>query len=144
MTQASDLDLMPLWLCQLRQHLGIVLIPLSTILDGGMIFLLKFTHPPTPNKPDIDPDCLDPLKIHCREYYTLGYASKIFFWLRSCSRRLPCFKQQGHCSSIQTPQISTTSTLQMKTMTNKLIMGTMEVFCRSPCPKSIGNDKTLS
>jgi hypothetical protein len=48
------------------------------ILDGGTNFL-KFPRPSTPDKPDINPNHLAPLKNHGSEYSPLVSTSKILF-----------------------------------------------------------------
>ena len=52
---------------------------LSTILDGGMIFFLKLPRPSTPDKLDVDPHHLAPLKTHGSESSPLVSTSEIFF-----------------------------------------------------------------
>ena len=42
-------------------------------------FFLKFPRPSTPEKPDVDPDHLAPLKTHGSKYSPLVSTSKIFF-----------------------------------------------------------------
>jgi hypothetical protein len=51
-------------------------------------FFLKFPRPPTPNKTDIDPNHLVPLKTHHPEYSTLVSTFEIFF---GCAQVLGVF-----------------------------------------------------
>jgi hypothetical protein len=76
-------------------------------------FFLKFSRPSTPDKPDVDPDHLAPLKTHGSEYSPLVSTSNIFF---GCGDVLVIFSASNNEALklslffIHTPQISTIST----------------------------------
>ncbi len=122
--------------------------PFSDYIRWWDDFFLKLPRPPTPDKLDINPNHLVPLKSHCPEYSTLVPFSKIFF---VCAHVLGVFPASSNKTlklspflHPHTPQISTISTLRMKTLINKTIIAAMEAFCKSLCLKIIGNNHTLS
>jgi hypothetical protein len=108
---------------------------------------LKFPHLPTPNKPDLDPNHLDLLKTHCPEYFPLVSTSKIFF---GCNHILCIFSASSNKTLKLSLFLHPHSTdfhhfyLANEDHDKQIEMTTMEAFCRSPCPKSIGNNQMLS